>query len=187
LVKRTCDGEEGVRDVEVPACFYFPAMASRRGCLQWLPARRQQSTAQPRLLLPTRAPPLFPPLLFLRRRTGKGQNPNATWPEGGAWPLGCRRGQCGARARTRCALVAGTADAPTWRRHSGWSRRGERVEGSFPLGEAPRRAHERALARRGCQPAACLSHRARAGAARWGAAWCEGEREKVRRKKRGRG
>jgi hypothetical protein len=83
--------------------------------------------------------------------------------------------------------LAGTADAPTRRRRSGWSRRGERVEGSFPPGEAPRRAHERALARRGCQPAACLSHRARAGAARWGAAWCEGERKKVRRKKRGRG
>jgi hypothetical protein len=119
LVQRTCDGEEGVRDVEVPACFYLPAMASRRGSLQWLPARRQQSTAQPRLLLPTRAPPLFPPLLFLRRRTGKGQNPNATWPEGGAWPLGCRRGQCGARARTRCALVGwhgGCPDlaAPQW-------------------------------------------------------------------------
>jgi hypothetical protein len=34
LVWRTRDGEEGVRSVEVPACFYSPATASRRGSLQ---------------------------------------------------------------------------------------------------------------------------------------------------------
>jgi hypothetical protein len=68
LVQRTRNGEEGVRGVEVPTCFYFPATASRRGSLQRLLARRRRRAAQPRLLLLlTRTPPL---LLFpWRRRT----------------------------------------------------------------------------------------------------------------------
>jgi hypothetical protein len=144
LVQRSRDGEEGVRGVEVPARSYSPTTASRCGSLQRLPAHRRRSAAQPRFLLPTRAPPHSSPLPFLRWQTRKGQNPNATRPVGEAWPPGCRRGQKRARARS--------AARPGWlaRRVPRRGRAGVvgaitlgvavRVEGSFPPGETQRRA-----------------------------------------------
>jgi hypothetical protein len=132
------------------------------------------------------------PLLFLRWRTGKGQNPNATWPEGGAWPPGCRLGQSGARARTRRTLVGwrgGFPDvaAPQLLESSllVWHGKGRGVFSPWGDPEACARARPSSA----CVPAGGLPvpSRAHAGAVRWGAARCEGEREKVRRKKRGRG
>jgi hypothetical protein len=185
LVQRTRDGEEGVRGVEVPAC--FPARLPPTTLVA--PSTKSRSAPPPP---PHSRSPTLPPLLFLRWRTGKGQNPNATWPEGGAWPPGCRLGQSGARARTRRTLVGwrgGFPDvvAPQLLESSllVWRGKGRGVFSPWGDPEACARARPSSA----CVPAGGLPvpSRAHAGAVRWGAARCEGEREKVRRKKRGRG
>jgi hypothetical protein len=145
-------------------------------------ARRRRRGAQPFLPRLPSSPTVV--------HTGKGKNPNATWPAGGAQPRVVGTGSRQRRGKdTACALVGWRGDAPTWRRGSGWCRcfrhdRG-RAEGSFPPGETPRRAHGRALARRACQPAARPSHRACALVRHGGVAeWRDAEqRGKVEKKK----